>query len=163
MSNDTDLQTDEDIVQGATREELLTTGALGKGRTFRSMTLRPPTMESMSYLWEMKNYFVFRDEQGRIVRNNPVLGVAEFFYVHHADIDEVAETMTNKKALRESLRGYINGPLAGLATLEEAVPVIEAMLNEYMAAQSEIEATAGGKGVLPGKGQARAGKRRISR
>jgi hypothetical protein len=69
MSNDTDLQTDEDIVQGATREELLTTGALGKGRTFRDMTLRPPTMESMSYLWEMKNYFVFRDEQGRIVRN----------------------------------------------------------------------------------------------
>jgi len=163
MSNDTDLQTDEDIVQGATREELLTSGALGKGRVFRGMTLRPPTMESMSYLWEMKNYFVFRDEQGRIVRNNPVLGVAEFVYVHHADIDEVAETMTDKKALREALRGYMNGPLAGLATLEEAVPVIEAMLNEYMAAQSEIEATAGGKGGLPGKGQARAGKRRISR
>lgn len=164
MSNDTDLQTDEEVLETASREELLTSGTLGKARAFRGMKLRPPTMESMSYLWELKNYFVFRDEQGRVVRNNPVLGVAEFIYVHTADIDEVADNMTDKAAMRERLRELMNGPLAGLSTLEEAMPVIEAMLNEYMAAQSEIDATAKGAGAaLPGKGQARAGKRRISR
>lgn len=162
--NDNDLQTDEEIVTAASREELLTSGATGKPRVFRGMKLRAPTMESMSYLWELKNYFVFRDEKGRIVRNNPVLGVTEFIYVHHADIDEVADNMTQPAVLREKLREYMNGPLAGLKTLEEAMPVIEAMLNEYMAAQSEIDATAKGAGAaLPGKGQARAGKRRISR
>jgi len=162
MNND--LQTDEEVVEKTTREDLLTSGGLSKARKFRGMTLRPLTMESMSYLWELKNYFVFRDEKGHVVRNNPILAVAEFIYIHHADIDEVADNMTDKTALREKLREYMNGSLAGLSTLEEVMPFIESMLNEYMAAQSEIDATAKGAGAaMPGKGQARAGKRRISR
>lgn len=163
MSNDTDLHTDEEIIDGPSREQLLTSGAVGAKRKIRGLTLRPPTMESMSYLWELKNYFVFRDEKGRVVRNNPVLGVAEFVYVHHADIDEVADNMTDKAALREKLRELMNGPLSGLSSLEEAMPVIEAMLNEYMAAQSEIDAKAAKGAQTPGKGQARAGKRPTSR
>jgi hypothetical protein len=163
MSNDTDLQTDEDIVEGATREELLTSGALGRPREFAGMKLCIPTMETMSYLWELKNFFVFRDDQGRVVRNNPVVGIAEFLYVHHTDIDTVAEIVTDKKAFRAAIREIINGPLAVPGALEEAVPIIDRMQQEYLAAQAEIEATAGGKGALPGKGQARAGKRRISR
>lgn len=161
---DNDLQTDEEVVEKTTREDLLTSGGLSKSRKFRGITLRPLTMESMSYLWELKNYFVFRDTEGKIVRNNPILAVAEFIYVHHGEIDEVADNMTDRSALREKLREYMNGPLAGLSTLEEIMPFIESMLNEYMAAQSEIDATAKGAGAaMPGKGQARAGKRRISR
>jgi len=159
MSQETDLHTDEEIINAPSREKLLTTGAVGVKRKIRGLTLRQPTMESMSYLWELKNYFVFRDEHGRVVRNNPVLGVAEFVYVHHGDLNEVADNMTDKAAMREKLRLLMNGPLCGLSALEEAMPVIEAMLNEYMAAQSEIEAK-GAKGMrAQGKGQARAGKR----
>jgi hypothetical protein len=161
--NDIDLQTDEEVMESASREELLTSGALGRPRTLRGMKLRAPTMESMSYLWELKNYFVFRDDKGRVARNNPILGIAEFVFVHHADVREVADLMTDKEGLMDKLREYINGPLAGFKVLEEAMPVVESMLTEYAAAQSEIDATAK-KGSDPvGKDQARAGKRRISR
>jgi hypothetical protein len=117
----------------------------------------------MSYLWELKNMFVFRDDKGRVVRNNPMLAVAEFVYIHSADIDEVAENMTDPTALREAVRAVMNGPLAGLAMMNEAVPVIEGMIKEYMAAQSEIDSRTGSESAASGKGQARAGKRRISR
>jgi hypothetical protein len=161
--NDTDLQTDEEVLESASREELLTSGAIGKPRTLRGMTLRAPTMESMSYLWELKNYFVYRDDKGRVARNNPVLGVAEFVFMHHADVREVASLMTDRDALMEKLREYMNGPLTGFKALEEAMPVIEVMLSEYAAAQSEVDATAK-KGSNPvGKDRARAGKQRMSR
>ena len=161
-----DLLTDEEaIANEPTREELLTRGANPNPRKLRSIKLRPATPESMSYLWELKNMFVYRDEEGRVVRNNPILAVAEFVYIHAADIDEVAENLADKKTLREAVRAYMNGPLAGLTMMNEAVPVIEGMIAEYAAAQSEIDAKSEGKakGVLPGKGQARAGKRPTSR
>ena len=161
--SDHDLQTDEEVLTLATREELLTSGALGTTRAIRGLTLRASTMESMSYLWELKNYFVYRDEQGRVARNNPVIGVAEFVYVHHADIDEVAETITDKTKLRLALRELMNGPLAGFKTMTEAMPVIEEMLTEYAAAQTEIDSTAKGASPQVGKGRARHGKQRISR
>jgi hypothetical protein len=157
--NDIDLQTDEEVIEQESRDSLLTSGALGKNRILRGLSLRPPTMESMSYLWEMQNYFVFRDEKGKVARNNPVIGVAEFVYVHHADIDEVAEIITSKAAMREKLREYMNGPLAGFSTLADAMIVIEAMLKEYAAAQSEIDNSIKGAVTKQGKGQARAGKR----
>lgn len=159
--SDHDLQTDEEVLALATREELLTSGALGTNRVLRGLTLRAPTMESMSYLWELKNYFVYRDEQGRVARNNPVIGVAEFVYVHHADIDEVAEIITDKTKLRIALRELMNGALAGFKTMTEAMPVIEEMLTEYAAAQTEIDATAKGASPQVGKDRARHGKRRI--
>lgn len=161
--NDTDLQSDEEILEGVSREDHLTSGALGKPRTLRGLKLNPPTMESMSYLWELKNYFVYRDANGKVARNNPVIGIAEFVYVHHGDIDEVAEIIADKTAMRQKLREYINGPLSGWKTLEEAMPVIESMLSEYSAAQTEVEASAKTSAAPMGKGRARAGKQRISR
>jgi hypothetical protein len=161
MSN-TDLLSDDEVIEVQTRDELLTSGALGVVRKLRGMILRPPTMESMSYLWELKNYFVYRDNDGKVARNNPVIGVAEFVYVHHADIDEVAEVISDKAELRKKLREYINGPLSGFQTLGDAMPIIESMLTDYAAAQSEIDGTAKGAGQPRGKGQARAGKRHTS-
>jgi hypothetical protein len=161
--SDHDLHTDEEILALHTRSNLLTSGAMGKVRMLRGLALRPPTMESMSYLWELKNYFVYRDEENRVARNNPVIGVAEFVFVHHTDIDDVAEIITDKAAMRKKLRELMNGPLAGFQTLTEAMPVIEEMLTEYAAAQTEIDATAKGGTPPMGKGQARAGKRHTSR
>ena len=161
--NDIDLQSDEEIVETASRDELLTSGALGRPCSLRGLELRAPTMESMSYLWELKNYFVFRDENGRVARNNPILGVAEFVFVHHCDVREVAILMTDSDRLMDKLREYMNGPLAGFKVLEEAMPIIEAMLSEYAAAQSEIDATAKKGSDRVGKGRARAGKQPISR
>lgn len=161
--NDTDLQTDEEVLELHSREELLKSGALGQSRMLRGMELRAPTMESMSYLWELKNYFVYRDSKGRVARNNPVLGVAEFVLLHHAEVREVALLMKDEDLLMEKLREYMNGPLGGFKALEEAMPIIEVMLSEYAAAQAEIDATAK-KGPTPaGKDPARAGKRRTSR
>lgn len=160
--NTHDLHSDEEVIQGRSREELLTHGAITQEFIFRDMKLRPPTMESMSYLWELKNYFVYRDENGRVARNNPVLGVAEFLFVHHADVREVAELMRHSDKLMDKLREYMNGPLSGFKVLEEAMPVIEAMLTDYAAAQSELEGGAQAQTNKSGKGRARAGKRPTS-
>lgn len=160
---DHDLQSDEEAIETRSRQDMLTHGALGQPMSLRGMKLRPPTMESMSYLWELKNYFVYRDEQGRIARNNPVLGVAEFVLVHHADVREVAELMGEKDKLMDKLREYMNGPLAGFKVLEEAMPVIEVMLSDYAAAQTELEGSAQAATDKAGKGRARAGKRPTSR
>jgi hypothetical protein len=161
--SDIDLQTDEEALEIQSRSELLTKGAISTTKKIGDMILRAPTMESMSYLWELKNYFVFRDENGRVARNNAVIGVAEFIYVHHADIDEVAEVMTEPKLLRQKLRQYINGPLSEFKALTEAMPAIEAMLTEYAAAQAEVDSSAKGGESPRGKGSIRVGKRHTSR
>lgn len=142
--NEHEYITDEEVIAEVDRAEMLTSGALAKPRTIRDLVLRPPTMESMSYLWELKNFFIYRDAEGNVYRNNPILGIAEFVFVHHAPIKEVSRAMAKKDLLDERLREYMNGSLSGLKILEEAMPVIESMLSEYAAAQSEVEVATSG-------------------
>lgn len=148
-----DEMTDDEAVanEEPSREELLARGANPTPRKLGKIKLRPITPETISYLWELKNMFVFRDADGNVARNNPMLAVAEFVYVHSGDIDEVAENMSDPRALRSAVRDMMNTELAGSASMQEAVKVIDGMLKEYMAAQAEVDALAAKGGKQPGK------------
>lgn len=148
-----DEMTDDEAVanEEPSREELLARGANPTPRKLGKIKLRPITPETISYLWELKNMFVYRDESGNVARNNPMLAVAEFVYIHSGDIDEVAENMSKPRAMRAAVRELMNKELFGSSSMEEAVSVIDGLLKEYIAAQAEVDALAAKGGKQSGK------------
>jgi len=163
----TDLQTDEEILNEdkPTREELLTSGAKMEKPEIRGIKLRKITAETLTYLWERKNVFLFKDEEGRAARNNPIWSIAEFVYIHSADPIDVAQSMMHERDFIAAVRELMINELQGFEIVEEAMPVVERMVAEYQAAQNEI-ATSGSASAIassPGKAQARFGKRATSR
>jgi hypothetical protein len=168
MSNTTtDLQTDEEILNedNPTREDLLTSGAKMENPVIRGIKLRKITAETLTYLWERKNIFIFKDEDGRSARNNPIWSIAEFVYIHSSDPIDVAQSMMHERDFIAAVRELMNNELQGFEIVQEAMPVVESMVAEYQAAQSEI-ATRGSASAVsasPGKAQARFGKRATSR
>jgi hypothetical protein len=163
----TDLQTDEEILNEdkPTRDDLLTSGVKMEKPEIRGIRLRKITAESLTYLYERKNVFIFRDSDGRSARNNPIWSIAEFVYIHSADPIDVAQSMIHERDFIGCVRELMNNELQGFEIVQEAMPVVESMVAEYQAAQSEIATNGSASAVAasPGKAQARFGKRATSR
>jgi hypothetical protein len=153
--------TDEEAIETKPRPELLKTAALVKGRTLGPLNVRPMTAETLSYLFEVENFFIKGMKGERVSANNAnaVWSTAEFIYIHAGDPEEVAESIWYRREFRANVRAMLAGPLNDPALLTAALPVIEQMVTEYFAAQSDAAPQAGKK-VLhrPGKGSARHGK-----
>jgi len=163
----TDLQTDEEIInqEKPTRDDLLTSGMKMEKPEIRGIRLRKITAETLTYLWERKNVFIFKDSDGRSSRNNPIWSIAEFVYIHSADPIDVAQSMMHERDFIGCVRELMNNELQGFEIVQEAMPVVESMVAEYQAAQSEIATSGSASAVAasPGKAQARFGKRATSR
>jgi hypothetical protein len=163
----TDLQTDEEIInqEKPTRDDLLTSGMKMEKPEIRGIRLRKITAETLTYLWERKNVFIFKDSDGRSARNNPIWSIAEFVYIHSADPIDVAQSMMHEREFIGCVRELMNNELQGFEIVQEAMPVVESMVAEYQAAQSEIATSGSASAVAasPGKAQARFGKRATSR
>jgi len=90
---------------------------------------------------------------------NAIWSTAEFVYIHAGDPDDVAESIWYRSEFRTKVREMLSGPLNDPALLAAALPIIEQMVTEYFAAQSEVTPQHGKKGLhKPGKGSARRGK-----
>lgn len=166
--NTNDTLSDEEAINEATpiRSDLLKTAALVKGRTLGPLTVRPMTAETLSYLFECENFFIrgMKGERVAPANANAIWSTAEFIYIHSADEDEVAETIWDKAAFKQAVRGFLAGPLNDAPTLAAALPIIEQMVAEYFAAQTQAQEQKGVKGLkTPGKASARVGKQATSR
>jgi hypothetical protein len=166
--NSNDHLTDDEIIEdGPTREELLMRATAPAGRKLGTLTLRPLTSETFTYLWHVKNFFLkglFGDSEVSPQNANPVWSTAEFVYIHAGDEDEVADSVWDTNAFRSNVRAFLRGPLNDPQILTAALPIIEAIVREYFAAQNKVmkgKGGAGAGGATPGKKQARAGRRPI--
>lgn len=161
-----DIATDEEIIEATpTRAELLKTAALVKGRTLGPLTVRPMTAETLSYLFECENLFIrgMKGERVAPANANAVWSTAEFVYIHAGDPDEVAEVIWDRAALKAKVREFLAGPLNDPTVLAAALPIIEYMVAEYFAAQTQAKPQKGIKGLkAPGKASARLGKQATS-
>lgn len=160
--------TDEEAIAEAApiRGDLLKTAALVKGRPLGPLTVRPLTAETLSYLFECENFFIRGMKGDRVAPSNAnaIWSTAEFIYIHAADADDVAANIWDKAAFKQAVRGFLAGPLNDPQLLAGALPIIEAMVNEYFAAQTQTQEAKGAKGLrAPGKGSARHGKPATSR
>jgi hypothetical protein len=161
--NEDHLTDDEAIA--TPRPELLKTAALVKGRPLGGLVVRPLTAETLSYLFEVENFFIkgMKGERVSPANANAIWSTGEFIYIHSADPDEVAEVIWYRSEFRSKVREMLSGPLNDPKVLTAALPIIEQMVTEYFAAQSEVAPQAGKKGLhKPGKESARAGKRATS-
>jgi hypothetical protein len=94
---------------------------------------------------------------------NAIWSTGEFIYIHAGEPDEVAESIWYRSDFRTNVRAMLAGPLNDPAILTAALPIIEQMVTEYFAAQSETVPQAGKKGLhRPGKESARRGKQATS-
>lgn len=155
------LTDDEAISDQPVRETLLKTAVLNRGRTLGPLTIRPLTAETLSYLFECENLFIRGMKGERVAPSNAnaIWSTAEFVYIHAADPDQVAENIWDKAAFKRAVREYLAGPLNDPALLTGALPIIEQMVSEYFAAQTEAVPEAGKPGFKrPGKASARHGK-----
>lgn len=164
MTTDTDIITDEEALEdGPTREDLLMRSTAPAGRKLGPLTLRPLTSETFTYLWHVKNFFMAGLMGDASPTNaNPVWSTAEFVYIHAGDEDEVAESIWDDKAFKTNVRAMLKGPLNDPTILTAALPIIEAMVKEYFAAQNQSAAASQSPKAassVPGKKPARAGKR----
>jgi len=153
--------TDDEAIDIPTRPDLLKTAALVKGRPLGELVVRPMTAETLSYLFECENFFIrgMKGERVSPANANAIWSTAEFIYIHAGDPDEVADSIWYKSEFRAKVREFLAGPLNDPKILSDALPIIEAMVTEYFAAQSEVAPQAGRKGLhKPGKGSARRGK-----
>lgn len=158
------IATDEEILQSESRPEILSKAVLTKGRRLGELTVRPITAETLSYLFEVENFFIkgMKGERVSAANANAIWSTGEFIYIHAADPDIVAEVIWRRDEFREGVRSFLRGPLNDPKLLTEALPIIEQMVTEYFAAQSEVAAApSGSKLVRPGKASARHGKRPI--
>lgn len=157
--------TDEEIIEATpTRSDLLKTAALVKGRKLGPLTVRPMTAETLSYLFECENLFIRGMKGDRVapVNANAVWSTAEFIYIHAGEADEVAEVIWDKASLKSKVREFLAGPLNDAAVLAAALPIIEQMVSEYFASQSEAKPQKGVRGLKMGKASARLGKQATS-
>lgn len=161
------LSDEEAIAEAAPiRGDLLKTAALVKGRSLGSLTVRPLTAETLSYLFECENFFIRGMKGDRVApaNANAIWSTAEFIYIHAADPDEVAANIWDKSAFKKGVREFLAGPLDDPQLLAGALPIIERMVSEYFAAQTQAQDPKGAKGLrTPGKGLARHGKPASSR
>jgi hypothetical protein len=161
--NEDHLTDDEAIA--TPRPELLKTAALVKGRPLGELVVRPMTAETLSYLFEIENFFIkgMKGERVSPANANAIWSTGEFIYIHAGDPDEVAEAIWYRSEFRAKVREFLSGPLNDPKVLSAALPIIEAMVTEYFAAQSEVAPQPGRKGLhKPGKGLARRGKQATS-
>jgi hypothetical protein len=163
MSHIEAIATDEEILQES-RPEILSKAILSKGRKLGELTVRPITAETLSYLFEVENFFIkgMKGERVSAANANAIWSTGEFIYIHAADPDIVAEVIWRRDEFREGVRAFLRGPLNDPKILTDALPIIEQSVTEYFAAQSEVSAApSGSKLVRPGKASARHGKRLI--
>ena len=164
MSTNNEFATDEEATAAdlPPREELLATATLQPGRKLGSLTIRKMTAETLSYLFQVENFFIRGLKGDRVSPNNAnaIWSTAEFVYIHAADPDEVAECIWDPIEFRTNVGKMLQGPLNGPKMLTEALPIIETSVAEYFAAQNEVQEKPGfAKLSKPGKAQARHGKR----
>lgn len=158
--------TDEEALQEPARPELLKTAMLAKGRKLGELIVRPMTAETLSYLFEVENFFIKGMKGDRVSASNAnaIWSTGEFIYIHAADPDEVADAIWYRSDFRANVRKMLAGPLNDPAVLTAALPIIEQMVAEYFAAQSEVAPQAGKPGLKrPGKASARHGRPATSR
>lgn len=159
--------TDEEILEETpTRSEILKKSVLVNARKLGELSLRPMTAETLSYLFQIENLFVqgMKGERIAPANANAVWSIAEFVYIHAGDPDEVADSVWEKDKFRSHVRAMLAGPLSSPVILHEALPVVEEMVTEYFAAQTEAKASGKTpKGMRMGKGSARHGKQATSR
>jgi len=164
MSNDN--LTDEEAIETPARPELLKTAALLKGRSLGSLVVRPLTAETLSYLFEVENFFIKGMKGERVVspsNANAIWSTGEFIYIHAGDPDEVAEAIWYRTEFRAKVREFLAGPLNDPAILSAALPMIEQMVREYFAAQNEAKPSHGKPQLRrAGKASARLGKQATS-
>jgi hypothetical protein len=157
-----DHLTDDEAIDTPPRPELLKTAALTKGRPLGELVVRPMTAETLSYLFEVENFFIrgMKGERVSPANANAIWSTGEFIYIHAGDPDEVAEAIWYKSEFRTKVREFLAGPLNDPKVLTAALPIIEQMVAEYFAAQTQMVPQAGRKGLIkPGKAPARHGKR----
>jgi hypothetical protein len=156
-----DHLTDDEAIATPARPELLKAAALVKGRPLGELVVRPMTAETLSYLFEVENFFIrgMKGERVSPANANAIWSTGEFIYIHAGDPDEVAEAIWYRSEFRAKVREFLSGPLNDPKILAAALPIIEAMVTEYFAAQSEVAPQPGRKGLhRPGKESARRGK-----
>jgi hypothetical protein len=153
------IATDEEILEeGLPRPQALSRATLNNGRKLGDLTVRPLTAETLSYLFEVQNFYI-KGMQGERVspsNANAIWSTGEFIYIHAADPDEVAEAVWYRSEFRQKVRQFLAGPLNDPAILTGALPIIEEMVREYFAAQSEMKPT-------PGKPQVQRGGKALAR
>jgi hypothetical protein len=153
--------TDEEAIETQTRPELLKSATIVKGRTLGSLTVRPMTAETLSYLFEVENFYIkgMKGERVSASNANAIWSTGEFIYIHAGDPDDVADSVWDREDFRRNVREMLAGPLNDPKILTAALPIIETMVTEYFAAQSEVVPQTGNKVLQrPGKGSARRGK-----
>lgn len=159
------IATDEEITE-QDRPALLKTSMLAKGRKLGELIVRPLTAETLSYLFEVENFFIkgMKGERVSASNANAIWSTGEFIYIHAGDPEEVAESIWYRSDFRANVRKMLAGPLNDPAVLTAALPIIEQMVGEYFAAQSEVAPQAGRAGFKkPGKAFARHGRPATSR
>ena len=160
------IATDEEMIEeGLPRPQVLSRATLTKGRRLGELTVRPMTAETLSYLFEVENFYIKGMKGDRVSPSNAnaIWSTGEFIYIHAGDPDEVAESIWYRSDFRTNVRAMLAGPLNDPAILTAALPIIEEMVREYFAAQSEAAPQAGKKGLSrPGKESARRGKQATS-
>lgn len=161
------IATDEEAI-ALPRPEILSRAALINGRPLGELTVRPLTAETLSYLFEIENFFIKGMKGDRVhpANANAIWSTGEFIYIHAGDPDEVAECIWYRSEFRANVRRMLSGPLNDPQILAAALPIIEAMVTEYFAAQSQAapqpgQVAMGGKKA--GKASARPGKPATSR
>jgi hypothetical protein len=158
MTND-HLTDDEAIA--TPRPELLKTAALVKGRPLGELIVRPMTAETLSYLFEVENFFIkgMKGERVSASNANAIWSTGEFIYIHAGNPDEVADCVWYRSDFRIKVREMLSGPLNDPKMLTQALPIIEQMVAEYFATQTEVAPRAAKPGIkMPGKTSARRGK-----
>lgn len=166
--NTQDLITDDEAIAAdlPPREDLLQSAAIQSGRKLGSLIVRKITAETLSYLFQCENFFIkgMKGERVSPANANAIWSTAEFIYIHAGDPEEVAESIWYRSDFRANVRKMLAGPLNDPALLTAALPIIEQMVGEYFAAQSEVAHSPGSpKLVKAGKASARHGKPATSR
>lgn len=161
------IATDEEIIEeGLPRPQALSRAVLTKGRKLGELTVRPMTAETLSYLFEVENFFIkgMKGERVAAANANAIWSTGEFIYIHAGDPEEVAESIWFRADFRANVRAMLAGPLNDPKILSDALPIIEEMVREYFAAQTEAAPQPGRGGFKKpvGKASPRLGKQATS-
>jgi hypothetical protein len=158
--NEEAIATDEEMIEQE-RPQLLKTSMLANNRKLGELIVRPLTAETLSYLFEIENFFIKGMKGDRVSASNAnaIWATGEFIYIHAGDTEEVAESIWYRSEFRTNVRKMLAGPLNDPVVLTTALALIEQMVGEYFAAQSEVAPQAGNSRIKQvGKAPARHGK-----
>jgi hypothetical protein len=156
-----DHLSDEEAIATPSRLEVLAKSTLTKGRSLGPLTIRPMTAETLSYLFEVENFFIrgMKGERVSAQNANAIWSTAEFLYIHCGDPQEVRHNVWLRSQWRQAVGDFLGGPLNDPKLLSDALPLIEEMVLGYFAVQTEaIRKVKGPKVPIAGKEQARVGK-----